>query len=76
MDFEPDELEAVDEKAEAMRREMLVLAQRLRERYDLDSVAILTTKQEGVDQMETDCQYATSGNAFAARHMAKRFSES
>lgn len=57
-------------------QEMHLIACRLREKYDLDSVAILACKQEtNSDGYSTDRSFAMSGNDYAARHMARLFSE-
>ena len=57
-----------------LEREMHVIACRLREKYDLDSVVIMGCKQENnEDRYETNTAYALSGNHYAAKHMAARY---
>lgn len=59
-----------------LEQEMHIIACRLREKYDLDSVALLACKQETVKEgYATNRSFAVSGNDYAARHMARRFSE-
>lgn len=54
---------------------MHVIACRLREKYDLDTVVVLACKQENLGGSHaTNSSYALSGNDYAGRHMARRFS--
>lgn len=50
---------------------------RIREKYDLDCVVMVATRQtslpEGGDQ--TEITYGLSGNQFAAKHAARLYSE-
>ena len=63
-----------DQESTPLEREMHVIACRLREKYDLDSVVIMGCKQENnEDRYETDTAYALSGNHYAAKHMAARY---
>lgn len=58
-------------------REISLLSQRIREKYDLDSVLILTCKQSNeCDRYDTRTEYALSGNHYAAKHLARRYSDS
>lgn len=62
------------EESTPLQREMHVIACRLREKYDLDSVVIMGCKQENKeDRYETNMEYAISGNHYAAKHMAARY---
>lgn len=49
---------------------------RLREKYDLDSVVCLATKQStGSDSYETTLPSAVTGNLYASKFAARRYSE-
>lgn len=49
---------------------------RLREKYDLDSVVCLATKQStGSDSYETTLPSAVTGNLYASKYAARRFSK-
>lgn len=49
---------------------------RLREKYDLDSVVCLATKQStGYDSYETTLPSAVTGNLYASKFAARRYSE-
>jgi hypothetical protein len=60
----------------ALGQELRLIACRIREKYDLDSVVILTGKQENVDDhYETITEFALSGNHYAAKTLARKYGE-
>lgn len=61
----------------ALEQEMLQIARRLQEVYELDSVVILAGKQETMDTAYmTKASHANAGNLYAGKHLAKRYAES
>lgn len=65
------------EEPSLLEQEMRIIALRLREKYDLDVVVVLSSKQEIISdgsEGTTSC-YGMSGNHFAARHLARRYAE-
>lgn len=66
----PDE----QEEPSPLGSEIHLLACRLREKYDLDSVVILTGKQVNKpDGYVTETQYGLSGNHYAAKTLARNY---
>ena len=60
----------------ALENDMLQIARRLQEVYDLDSVVILASKQGITDTgYKTDASHANAGNLYAGKHLAKRYAE-
>lgn len=59
-----------------LEHELHTIAARLREKYDLDTVVVLACKQEnsGAQHM-THSSYALSGNSYAGKHLARRYSD-
>lgn len=66
------------EDSTPLEQEMHLIAARLREVYDLDSVVLLACRQENLnaEQHVTVTSSALSGNAYASKYLAKRYSES
>lgn len=61
----------------ALEHEMRQIACRLLEVYELDSVVILASKQESLqDSYATNASHANAGNYYAGKHLAKRYAES
>jgi hypothetical protein len=59
----------------ALEQEMHVIACRLREKYDLDTVVVLGCKQESFGNSHaTDSSFALSGNAYAGKYLARKYS--
>lgn len=65
------------EEPTPLEQEMHLIVARLREVYDLDSVVLMACRQENIDSVQhsTTRSFALSGNAFAAKHLARRYSE-
>lgn len=56
--------------------EMRQAAARIREKYDLDCVVVIGTKQTASPEGDrTEILYGLSGNQFAAKHAARGYSE-
>ncbi len=54
--------------------EMRQVAARIREKYDLDCVVVIATKQSTNPEYDsTEIMYGMSGNQFAAKHAATRY---
>ncbi len=65
-----------DDTLARVQNEMHQFICRLREKYDLDSVVCLATKQStGSDSYETTLPSAVTGNLYASKFAARRYSE-
>lgn len=68
----PDNQDPLDSATKEMRQ----ASARIREKYDLDSVVMVATKQTSTPEGDsTEILYGLSGNQFAAKHAARGYSE-
>jgi hypothetical protein len=60
----------------ALENEMHLIAARLREKHNLDTVVVLACKQEDAGRsFLTESSFAMSGNYYAGKHLAAKYSQ-